>query len=226
MLKVLRKEVVEEPEVVVIEPEVVKKQEPGKKAVVEEKVFVPAFEPEIDDSPAPTVKVSGVSPQGEIKMTFDQDMYVPPNIDSTDFSSILEVAIKSRLDGSMAFGKFITYQDWMIMKAEEMEKKNSTNSTRLLKRNQDDLALEEQVEGCADLDDCDATNKVFEWTVEKFDKKEIVIQTNFDKPGQISTNSYGADYLEVSIQKPTFFIAKRKRGRKTYYMEPKPLNIE
>jgi hypothetical protein len=110
--------------------------------VVEEKVFVPAFEPEIDDSPAPTVKVSGVSPQGEIKMTFDQDMYVPPNIDSTDFSSILEVAIKSRLDGSMAFGNFITYQDWMIMKAEEMEKKNSTNSTRLLKRNQDDLALE------------------------------------------------------------------------------------
>jgi len=71
--------------------------------------------------------------------------------------------------------------------------------TRLLKGNQDDLALEEQIEGCMDLDDCDATNKVFEWTVEKFEKKKLVIQTNFAKPGQISTTSYGQDNLEVSI---------------------------
>ena len=86
-------------------------------------------------------------------MTFDQDMNVPPNVNTTDFSSLLEVAIMSRLDGSLAIGNYINYTDWIMMKAEEKQKKNeqvlnslkdnSTNSTRLLRGNPDDLALEE-----------------------------------------------------------------------------------
>ena len=93
-----------------------KKVEP-KKVEEEVKEFVPAFVPEIDNSPAPTVKVSGVSLQGEIQMTFDQDMFVPPSVNFTDFSAILEVAIKSRLDGSLAVGNFINYADWIMLQA-------------------------------------------------------------------------------------------------------------
>ena len=52
-------------------------------------------------------------------MTFDQDMFVPPNVNTTDFSILLEVAIKSRLDGSLAIGNYINYTDWIMMKAEE-----------------------------------------------------------------------------------------------------------
>ena len=86
----MRKKIAE----VVIEPTVVEeKKEVTTKPKEEETEIEPAFEPEIDDSPAPKVKISGVTLQGEIAMTFDQDMFAPSNANSIDFSSILSVAI-------------------------------------------------------------------------------------------------------------------------------------
>jgi hypothetical protein len=118
----------------------------------------------------------------------------------------------SSLDGSTIYGTNVNYSD------------QESNSTRKLRSAREERKLLNQIDGCFDLKDCDAINKAFEWQVTKYDSRELIIETQFEKPGSISTLSYGQDNLEVSILEPTFFEADIKDHRNFY--KPNTLDLE
>jgi len=80
------------------------------------------------DTPAPIMEMSMMNAEGEIILTFDQDMLFPPELNRDFYKEAFNVSVKSSFDFSVAYGSFYgSLRELQSLEIGEEETRESDN---------------------------------------------------------------------------------------------------
>ena len=133
--------------------------------------------------PDPEISISGIDTQGNVAISFNTAMIVPPADTPINYSAYFQLIITSSSDLSQVIG---TYQS---------PGTNVTNVERNL------LAV---TRGCVDT--CDSEAKTFSWFVSDFTFMGMKIEIDLDRPEKVSPME--SDYLQLEIIDTSLFWAE------------------